>query len=219
MTITKTKEESGSNQYKVIGTRAPRLDGLDKVTGSAKFGSDISLPGMLHGKMLTSPHAHARILSINTAKAESIPGVKAVITASDFPIFETQKDIDFFAEQFRGARIMAEPFMAREKVLYGGHPIAAVAAVDPHVAEEAAKLIEVEYEILPAVLTIEDALKDGAPLVHDKLTTVLRDRPNGKEDSGTRSNVAGHGQLRRGDIEKGFKEGDTCIYVEKKIAK
>ena len=214
MTITKTKEESGSNQYKVIGTRAPRLDGLDKVTGSAKFGSDISLPGMLHGKMLTSPHAHARILSINTAKAESIPGVKAVITASDFPIFETQKDIDFFAEQFRGARIMAEHFMAREKVLYVGHPIAAIAAVDPHVAEEAAKLIEVEYEILPAVLTIEDALKDGAPLVHDKLTTVLRDRPNGKEDSGTRSNVAGHGQLRRGDIEKGFKEAEVIVEHE-----
>ena len=214
MTITKTKEESGSNQYKVIGTRAPRLDGLDKVTGSAKFGSDISLPGMLHGKMLTSPHAHARILSINTAKAESIPGVKAVITASDFPIFETQKDIDFFAEQFRGARIMAEHFMAREKVLYVGHPIAAVAAVDPHVAEESAKLIEVEYEILPAVLTIEDALKDGAPLVHDTLTTVLRDRPNGKEDSGTRSNVAGHGQLRRGDIEKGFKEAEVIVEHE-----
>ena len=200
-------------QYRVLGTRAPRLDGLEKVTGAAKFGADIHLPGMLHGKMLTSPHAHARILSIDTREAEATPGVKAVITARDFPIFEQQPDIDFVAEQFRGARIMAEHFMARDKVLYRGHPVAAIAATSPHLAEEAAKLIHVEYEVLPAVLTIADALKDDAPLVHDGLTTVTRG-PDGREVSDTKSNVASHAQLRRGDPEAGFRKAEVIVERE-----
>jgi len=214
MTITKDVQGTSSSQYKVIGTRANRLDGLDKVTGAAKFGADINIAGMLHGKMITSPHAHAQIRSIDVSKAAAFPGVKAVITAKDFAIFDREKDIDFFAEQFRGARIMAEHFMAREKVLYVGHPVAAIAAINPHVAEDAAKLIEIDYEILPAVLTIEDALKPDAPLVHDRLTTVLRGGPEGKEDSGTRSNIAGYAQLRRGDIEKGFKDAEIVIEKE-----
>ena len=214
MAISTDRGTATPDQYKVIGTRALRLDGLDKVTGDARFGADIHLAGMLHGKMLTSPHAHARILSIDTSKAEAVPGVKAVITARDFPIFEQQKTIDFFAEQFRGSRIMAEHFMARDKVLYVGHPVAAVAATNPHIAEEAAKLIQVEYEILPAVLTIQDALKEDAPLVHDGLTTVLRDSPGGKEDSGKKSNVAGHAQIRRGDLEQGFREAEVIVERE-----
>ena len=200
-------------QYRIVGTRAPRLDGLEKVTGAARFGADIHLPGMLHGKMLTSPHAHARILSIDTRDAEATPGVKAVITAKDFPIFEQQQAIDFIAEQFRGARIMAEHFMARDKALYRGHPVAAIAATSPHIAEEAAKLIHVEYEVLPAVLTIEDALKDDAPLVHDSLTTVIRG-PAGREVSDTKSNVASHAQLSRGDLETGFKEAEVIVERE-----
>ena len=200
-------------QYRVLGTRAPRLDGLEKVTGAAKFGADIHLPGMLHGKMLTSPHAHARILSIDTREAEATPGVKAVITARDFPIFEQQPDIDFVAEQFRGARIMAEHFMARDRALYRGHPVAAIVATSPHVAEEAAKLIHVEYEVLPAVLTIADALKDDAPLVHDGLTTVTRG-PDGREVSDTKSNVASHAQLRRGDPEAGFRKAEVIVERE-----
>ncbi len=200
-------------QYRIVGTRAPRLDGLEKVTGAARFGADIYIAGMLHGKMLTSPHAHARILSIDTRDAEAIPGVKAVITAKDFPIFEQQQAIDFMAEQFRGARIMAEHFMARDKALYRGHPVAAIAATGPHIAEEAAKLIHVDYEILPAVLTIKDALKDDAPLVHDSLTTVTRG-PAGREVSDTQSNVAGHTQLRRGDLETGFKEAEVIVERE-----
>ena len=170
MTTVTDKGLAEPAQYRIVGTRAPRLDGLEKVTGAARFGADIYIAGMLHGKMLTSPHAHARILSIDTRDAEAIPGVKAVITAKDFPIFEQQQDIDFMAEQFRGARIMAEHFMARDKALYRGHPVAAIAATSPHIAEEAAKLIHVDYEVLPAVLTIKDALKDDAPLVHDSLT-------------------------------------------------
>ena len=200
-------------QYRIVGTRAPRLDGLEKVTGAARFGADIHITGMLHGKMLTSPHAHARILSIDTRDAEAIPGVKAVITAKDFPILEQQQAIDFIAEQFRGARIMAEHFMARDKVLYRGHPVAAIAATSPHIAEEAAKLIHVDYEVLPAVFTIEDALKDDAPLVHDSLTTVIRG-PAGREVSDTKSNVASHTQLRRGDLETGFKEAEVIVERE-----
>lgn len=213
MTVTANKGTATPDQYKVIGTRAPRLDGLDKVTGAARFGADIHLVGMLHGKMLTSPHAHARIRSIDTSKAEIVPGVKAVITAKDFPIFD-QWSIDFFAEQFRGARLMAEHFMARDKVLYVGHPVAAIAATSPYIAEEAAKLIEVDYAVLPAVLTIHDALKEDAPLVHDNLTTVLRGGPAGKEDSGTKSNVAGHLQMRRGDLESGFREAEVIVERE-----
>ena len=200
-------------QYRIIGTRAPRLDGLEKVTGAARFGADIHITGMLHGKMLTSPHAHARILSIDTKDAEATLGVKAVITAKDFPIFEQQQAIDFIAEQFRGARIMAEHFMARDKVLYRGHPVAAIAATSPHIAEEAAKLIHVDYEVLPAVLTIEDALKDDAPLVHDSLTTVIRGQA-GREVSDTKSNVASHTQLTRGDLETGFKEAEVIVERE-----
>ena len=179
MVVDTSTDLANADNYKVIGTRANRLDGLDKVTGSAKFGADIHIAGMLHGKLLTSPHAHARIRSIDTSKAEAFPGVKAVMTAVDLPIFEREKDIDFFAEAFRGARIMAEHFMAREKVLYIGHPVAAVAAINAHIAEDALKLIEVDYEILPAVLTIEEALKPDAPLVHDTLTTVVKGGADG----------------------------------------
>ena len=213
MTTVTDKGLAEPAQYRIVGTRAPRLDGLEKVTGAARFGADIYIAGMLHGKMLTSPHAHARILSIDTRDAEAMPGVKAVITAKDFPIFEQQQDIDFMAEQFRGARIMAEHFMARDKALYRGHPVAAIAATSPHIAEEAAKLIHVDYEVLPAVLTIKDALKDDAPLVHDSLTTVTRG-PAGREVSDTQSNVAGHTQLKRGDLETGFKEAEVIVERE-----
>ncbi|MQF48505.1 xanthine dehydrogenase family protein molybdopterin-binding subunit [SAR202 cluster bacterium AC-647-N09_OGT_505m] len=214
MAISTDRGTATPDQFKVLGTRATRLDGLDKVTGDAKFGADIHLAGMLHGKILTSPHSHARIRFIDTSKAEAVPGVKAVVTAKDFPIFKQQQSIDFFAEQFRGSRIMAEHFLAHDKVLFVGHPVAAVAAINPHIAEEAAKLIQVEYEILPAVLTIQDALKENAPLVHDNLTTVLRGGPAGKEDSGKKSNVAAHAQLRRGDLESGFKEAEVIVERE-----
>ncbi len=213
MTISANKGTAKSDQFRVIGTRAARLDALDKVTGAARFGADVHLPGMLHGKMLTSPHSHAQIRSIDTSKAEAVPGVMAVITAKDFPIFD-QRPIDFVAEQFRGARVMAEHFLARDRVLYVGHPVAAIAATTPHVAEEAVKLIQVDYEVLSAVLTIQDALKEDAPLVHSNLTTVLRGGPAGKEDSGTKSNIAGHFQAKRGNLESGFKEADVVVERE-----
>ena len=146
-----------TKEYKVVGTRPIRPDGADKVTGKANYGADINLPGMLHGKVLRSPHAHARIRSINTSKAEALPGVFAVATAKDFPIIKDQV-IDF-AESQGSVRQMAEHVMAHEKVLYKGHALAAVAAANPHIAEQALALIEVDYEVLPTVLTLHDAMQ------------------------------------------------------------
>ena len=213
MAISTDRGTAIPGQYKVVGTRATRLDGLDKVTGVARFGADIHLAGMLHGKILTSPHAHARVLSIDTSKAEAVPGVKAVITAMDFPVFNEQP-LDLAAENLRNARTMAEYFLANEKVLFVGHPVAAIAATSPHIAEEAAKLIQVEYEVLPAVLTIQDALREDAPLVHENMTTLIRGGLPGKEDTDVKSNIAGHVQFKRGDLEQGFKEADVIIEKE-----
>ena len=213
MAISTDRGTATPGQYKVVGTRATRLDGLDKVTGVARFAADIHLAGMLHGRILTSPHAHARIRSIDTSKAEAVPGVKAVVTAKDFPIFK-EEALDLAAENLRNARTMAEYFLASEKVLYVGHPVAAIAATSAHIAEEAAKLIQVEYEVLPAVLTIKDALKEDAPLVHDDMTTVLRGGLLGQEGTDEKSNIAGHVQFKRGDLEQGFKEADVIIERE-----
>ena len=147
-------------KYKVVGTRPKRLDAVDKVTGRALYGADMQLPGLLHGKVLRSPHAHARILSIDTSKAEAHPEVKAMATSADFT--ETPPAVQ---KAVLGSPIN-ENLLAKGKVLYKGHPIAAVAASNPHVAEEALSLIEVEYEVLPAVTNVEDAMKPDAPILH-----------------------------------------------------
>ena len=210
MTTTADRESKGSGKYKVVGTRPIRHDGLDKVTGRAKFGADIQLPGLLHGKVLRSPYAHARIRSINTSKAEALPGVYAVATAKDFPIIEARQ-IDF-AEVQGNTRMMAENMLAHDKVLYKGHAVAAVAASDPHTAEEALDLIEVDYEVLPPVLNVRDAMKEDAPLLHDNMTTHFRVERVGKgEDTGEKSNIAGHLQFKRGDLEQGFKQADIIV--------
>jgi CO/xanthine dehydrogenase Mo-binding subunit len=139
--------------YKVIGTRPVRHDGADKVTGRAIYGADFDASGLLHGKILRSPHAHARIVSIDTSKAEALEGVKAVATTADFP----QKD---------GNKWLRDNILASDKALYAGHAIAGVAAASPHVAEEALALIEVKYEVLEPVLTTQDAMAEGAPILH-----------------------------------------------------
>jgi len=169
MTTTTQRDPDRPGSYRVLGTRPLRHDGLDKVTGVAKYGADIQLPGMLHGMMLRSPHAHARIRSINTSKAAALPGVRAVATAADFPIM-AQGGIDF-AQLQGNARMIAENVLAHTKVLYKGH---AVAATNRHIAEEALKLIEVDYEVLPTVLTLHDAMKPDAPLLHEEMTTRFR---------------------------------------------
>ena len=154
---------------------------------------------MLHGKILRSPHAHARIHSIDTSKAAALPGVRAVATAQDFPIVEDRL-IDF-AELQGNARMIAANVLALEKALYKGHAVAAVAATDRHIAEEALKLIAVDYEVLPTVLTVQDALKADAPLLHEDMTTRFRvERFARGEDTGEQSNIAGHIQHKLGDV-------------------
>src|SRR6266542_6695943 len=134
-------EGNGKSPYKVIGTRPVRHDGTDKVTGRAQYGADIRLPGMLYGAMLRSPHAHARILSIDTTKAEAYPGVRAVVTAKDLP--DVENKIEDLGEGTINLRHQSNNVLAKDKVLYFGHAIAAVAAINAHVAEDAAALIEV----------------------------------------------------------------------------
>lgn len=140
-----------SNQeYNVVGKRPIRHDGAEKVTGQARYGADVNLPGMLHGKILRSPHTHARIKSINTAHAEELPGVHGIITSADLAQ-PSGKLVDLAEGMLHNMRFLSNNIMADDKVLYKGHAIAAVAATSPHIAEEALKLIQVEYDVLPPV--------------------------------------------------------------------
>lgn len=191
-----TEENPG---YKWVGTRPIRPDGLDKVTGKAQFGADLALPGMLFGKVVRSPHAHARILSIDTSTAESMLGVKAVITGSDFP--------DLAANGAHASDIdIANNAIARDKVLYEGHVVAAVAATTRELAEAAAKAVEVSYEVLPHVLTVDEAMADNAPLLHENMIT------KGVEPAPEQpSNIASRIVHERGDLEQGFGEADVVI--------
>src|SRR5258708_8033832 len=140
-------------KLKIVGTSPIKHDGIDKVTGRAKFGADLFLPGMLIGKILRSPHPHAIIKSIDTTAAESLPGVKAVVTRADFP------------ELPKGsvAGDMSRNAMAREKALYDGHPVAAVAAISESIAKRALNLIKVDYEVLPHVIDPVPAIKPHSP--------------------------------------------------------
>ena len=208
------RETKSQERFKVVGTRPIRHDGLDKVTGRAKYGADIQMVGMLHGKILRSPHAHARIRSIDTSKAEALPGVKAVVTAKDLPIIE-DRVLDL-GETMGNPRLIAENCMATEKALYKGHAVVALAATDPYIAEAALKLIEVDYEALPPVLNVHVAMKADAPLLHeDRLTTQTKTERFGKgTDTGVVSNIASHMQLKRGDIEQGFKKASVIVERE-----
>ena len=194
-------------EYKVIGTRPIRPDGADKVTGRAVYGGDMRLTGMLHGKVLRSPHAHARIKSINTAKAEALPGVKAVITVKDFPVAEDR--MANLGEMAVNVKLLSNNVMAADKVLYKGHAVAAVAATNAHIAEEALGLIEVEYEVLPPVLHVLDAMKDEAPLLHETMTTTELGQKTDK-----RSNIANHLRFVLGDPAQGFRDADIVIERE-----
>ena len=208
-----TVSEPPKTDFRVVGTRPIRHDGVDKVTGRARYGADIDMPGLIHGKVLRSPHPHARIRSIDTSKAEALPGVRAVVTAADFPILEDQP-INY-AEIRGSARMLAENVMARKKALYAGHAVAAVAADSPHEAEEALAHIEVDYEVLPTVLTLDEALKDDAPLLHEGLTTRSISAFLAKDgDTGKPSNISFHIQFKDGDLDAGFAEADTVLERE-----
>ena len=173
MTTTTDRESKGPGQFKVVGTSPIRHDGVDKVTGRAKYGADILMVGLLQGKILRSPHSHAVIKSIDTSKAEALPGVKAVATAKDFAIVDDNKVLDF-SETRGSVRMVAENVLASKKVLYKGHALAAVAATSPHIAEEALELIQVEYEVMTPVLDVQEAMKEDAPLILENITTRFR---------------------------------------------
>ena len=189
---------------RVVGTRPIRPDGVDKVTGRANFGADMTLPGMLWGRIKRSPHAHARIISINTDKARALPGVKAVITRADFPDITPERS--HIGSAPHNLRDLSLNCMAKGKVLYDGHPVAAVAATSQLIAEQALDLIEVEYEVLPHVLDVEAAMAPDAPLLHDTIFTAGIDPKPSKP-----SNITKVVRFAQGDVEAGFKESDVII--------
>jgi CO/xanthine dehydrogenase Mo-binding subunit len=200
---------ASTNGFKVIGTRPIRHDGVDKVTGRAKYGADYAFPGMLFGKVLRSPYAHAIIKSIKVDKALALPGVKAIVTSVDIP--ELPDRTEAAGEAPINLAHLSQNILARQKVLYDGHAIAAVAATSPHIAEEALRLIEVEYEVLPPVMTVEDAMKPGAPI----LLPGLRNKDDGPDKQ---TNVASHIQFKRGDVAEAFKSADYVVEREFKTA-
>ena len=197
-----------------VGTRAIRPDGVDKVTGRARFGADYDLPGQLIGRVLRSPHPHARIVRIDTSKAEALPGVKAVITRDDFA--DQPSEFIPAGEMMMNYKDVVRNVMAREKALYEGHAVAAVAAVaatSAAVARRALKLIDVTYEVLPHVIDVVEAMQPGAPVLHDDLYTVgVEPKPD------TPSNVAKRVEIVHGDVEAGFKKADVIVEREFKTA-
>ena len=197
-----------TKKYDGVGTRPIRHDGTDKVTGRALYGADFSMAGLLHAKVLRSPHAHARIKSIDTSKTEALPGVRAVVTAEDVPYAKSGEMLDM-GETTDNLKYLRGNLLARGKALYKGHAVAAVAAISAHIAEEALELIEVDYDRLPPVLTALAAMKEDTPLLHDDLKT-----EEFGEETDRLSNVAEHFQYNRGDIEKGSAEADVVIERE-----
>jgi CO/xanthine dehydrogenase Mo-binding subunit len=193
--------------YNVVGTRPVRHDGADKVTGRAQYGADIQLSGLLEGAVLRSPHAHARIVSIDTSAAEAMEGVLAVVTADDLPD-AADRWVDIGEGDTRLAYVRGN-VLAKGKVLYSGHAVAAVAAVSTHVAHEALEKIKVVYEPLPAVTTTQAAMADGAPVLHDDLRM---SELGEKTDKG--GNVAEHFRHEKGDVDAGFADADVIIEHE-----
>ena len=213
----KPNQVLSTEEYNVVGTRPIRHDGADKVMGRARYAADIHLPGMLHGKILRSPHAHARIKKIDATRALALTGVEAVVTGMDLPDISAE-----VADLEEGANVnygfYSRNVLAREKALYLGHAIAAVAATSPALAEQALELIDVEYEILIPVLDADSAMKEGAPLVHERLLSLDSPalRPGGYSSGavGDNSNIANHFEFKLGDPEQGFKQADLIVERE-----
>src|ERR1700743_493876 len=158
-----------TSSLKIVGTRPVRPDGVDKVTGRAVFASETRASGMLWGKILRSPHAHARIVSIDTSKAEALKGVYGVVTAAGFPDIPSAEA--FVGEGALNFRDLARNCMARDKVLYEGHALAAVAASTQEIADQALSLINVIYEVLPHVIDVDAAMAPDAPVLHEDMFT------------------------------------------------
>jgi len=185
-------------KYSYIGKDVPRIDAFEKVTGTALYTGDLKLSGMLYAKLLKSPHAHARIVNIDTSEAEKHPGVRAILTGKEAPykfgIYMTDKEV-----------------LAQGKVHYVGEPVVAIAADTEEIAERAVELVKVQYEELPAVLDSREAMKDGAPLVHENLGE-YKHAPFIYPKAGT--NIANHFKLRKGDVERGFAQADVIVENE-----
>ncbi len=189
-----------TREYTAIGKRPVRHDGADKVTGRAVYGADMNLPGMLYGKVLRSPHAHARILSVDTSRAEAHPEARAVATAADFRRSDPVGPIAVLGQ------MPADNILARDKALYKGHAVAAVAAASQHAAEEMLALIDVEYEPLPAYTDVEQAMADDAVALHPTWRN-NPDLPGGV-------NVAAQERYTHGDLDGGFREADRVYERE-----
>ena len=198
---------STKREFTYVGTRPIRHDGLDKVTGRANYGADFTLPGMLHGYILRSPHAHARIVSIDTSAAEAMPEVRAVVTGYDIP--KTTAKL-MMGEGGFDLGHMGDNLLAHDKALYQGHAVAAVAATSLEAAREAASRIVVTYEPLPPVMTIDQALAPGATILDTDLVT--KGQP--KADAPKATNIAMRMELKRGDIDKGFAQADLVVEHE-----
>ena len=198
---------NAGSKYKVIGTRPIRHDGVDKVTGAAMYGGDVRLPGLLYGKVLRSPHPHAKILSIDTSAALDVDGVRAVATADD--LVQVVDKLSNIGETTVNVREIAKNSLASDKVLYTGHAVAAVCATSPHIAEEALELIKVEYEVLQPVVDVRKAMANDAPLLDENRTT----RELG-EKTDKKSNIASHNQHAMGDLDQGFAAADVVVERE-----
>ena len=181
------------DKFKYIGTRPNRPDGLDKVTGRAKYGADFNAPNMLHAAVLRSPHAHARITKIDTSKAEALSGVKAIVTRADFPT--GLKGENFYLQ---------ENTIAGDRVLYDGHAVATVAATSALIAKDAIKLIEVDYEILPHVTDVDEAMKPDAPVIRE-------DAQDHSVPEGLPPNIVSYMNFGHGDLEAGFSDADLIM--------
>jgi len=211
-----------NEEFNVVGSRPIRHDGNDKVTGRARYSADMTLPRLLHGKILRSPHAHARIKAIDPTRALALSGVKAVVTSADFAQ-PSGKVADLGEGAMANPKWISNNCMASEKALYKGHAVAAVAATSLQVAEEALALIDVDYEVLPAVTDIIEAMKDDAPVLHERLANSqnVDIRPGGlrdDDDAGKATNISNHFVFELGDSEKGFKEADIIVEREYRTA-
>ncbi len=198
-----------AEDFKVIGTRPIRPDGVDKVTGRAQFGADLNLPGMIYGRVLRSPHAHARIKSVDVSAALAMPGVYAAVSGADFP---GAQSAEIGGEGGGDVADLAQNVMARHKVLYHGHAVAAVAASSAAQAEAALEAIKVDYEPLTPVLDLEAAMAADAPLVNEKCFTKNLPEPAEKP-----SNIAEVMTLARGNIDEGFEQADVIVEGEYRI--
>jgi xanthine dehydrogenase molybdenum-binding subunit len=187
-------------EFSVVGKRVPRKDAVEKSTGAACYTVDLKLPGMLVGKILRSPHAHARIIRIDKSKAEKLPGVAAVITHQDIPQKKYNGALsDMKSPPPSAAKVVKDQYVLTDKARYVGDAVAAVAAVNQEIAEKALGLIEVEYEVLPAVFDALEAMQPGAPRIHDFA----------ERNIGQHINYA----FGQGDVEKGFQQADYIVEI------